>query len=266
MIRILAAFGCLLFTPFAAAQESPPPPAAGEWVQLFNGKDLTGWTPKINGYPAGENFADTFRVADGLLTVSYDKYDAPFNERYGHLFWKDKLSSYRLRIEYRFIGQQAPGGQAWALRNSGVMIHGETADSMRVTQRFPTSIEVQFLGGAGDGVARPTANLCTPGTHVFYNGKLHTPHETRSKSKTYDGDQWVTVEVEVHGNGKIKHMVNGETVLEYEQAQLDPRDTDGKRILDSRGGNLMISEGSISLQSESHPIQFRKVELLVLKE
>lgn len=246
----------------AAAPEKKPD---GEWVQLFNGKDLTGWTPKIRGYAAGENFADTFRVVDGLLTVSYDKYDGPFNQRYGHLFWKDKFSNYRLRVEYRFIGDQAKEGEAWATRNSGVMIHGETAENMGKDQKFPTSIEVQFLGGLGMG-ERTTGNLCTPGTNVVYNGKLHTPHTTNAKSKTYDGDQWVTLEVEVHGNGKIKHIVNGETVIEYEQPQLDPRDADAKTIIAARNGNLMLSEGTISLQSESHPVQFRKVEILVLKE
>ncbi len=46
----------------------------GEWIQLFNGKDLTGWTPKIAGYEAGVNFANTFRVEDGMIRVRYDGY------------------------------------------------------------------------------------------------------------------------------------------------------------------------------------------------
>ena len=36
-----------------------------DWIQLFNGVDLDGWTPKITGYPVGENYANTFRVEDG---------------------------------------------------------------------------------------------------------------------------------------------------------------------------------------------------------
>ena len=39
------------------------------WIALFNGKDLDGWTPKIKGYAAGENYGDTFRVEDGVLKV-----------------------------------------------------------------------------------------------------------------------------------------------------------------------------------------------------
>ena len=93
--------------------------------------------------------------------------------------------------------------------------------------------------------------------------KLITQHCTDSRSKTYHGDEWVTVEVEVHGNGVIKHIVDGETVLEYEKAQLDDRDPDGRRLI--KDGEKMLHEGYISLQSESHPIEFRKVEILPLK-
>ena len=232
------------------------------WIALFNGKDLDGWTPKIKGYPAGENYADTFRVEDGVLKVSYDKY-SKFDGKFGHLFYKTPFSHYRLRVEYRFVGEQCPGGPSWAIRNSGAMIHGQTPESMGKDQEFPVSIEVQFLGGNGRD-KRPTANVCTPGTNIVMGGKLITEHCTDSKSKTYHGDQWVTVEVEAHGNGVIKHIVNGETVLEYEKPQLDDRDADARRLI--KDGDKMLHGGTISLQSESHPIEFRKVEILPLEE
>ncbi len=232
------------------------------WIALFNGKDLDGWTPKITGYPLGENYADTFRVEDGVLKVAYDKYPK-FEGKFGHLFYKSPFSHYRLRIEYRFVGDQCHGGPGWAFRNSGVMIHGQPPETMRKDQEFPVSIEVQFLGGNGRD-KRPTANVCTPGTNIVMGGKLITQHCTDSKAKTYHGDQWVTVEVEAHGNGVIKHIVEGETVIEYEKAQLDPKDADGRRLI--KDGEKMLSGGSISLQAESHPIEFRKVEILPLKE
>ena len=237
-------------------------PAEKGWIALFNGKDLDGWTPKIKGYPAGENYADTFRVEDGVLKVSYDKY-SKFDGKFGHLFYKTKFSHYRLRVEYRFVGEQCPGGPGWAIRNSGVMIHGQTPESMRKDQEFPVSIEVQFLGGNGRD-KRPTANVCTPGTNIVMGGKLITQHCIDSKSKTYHGDQWVTVEVEAHGNGVIKHIIDGETVLEYEKPQLDESDADGRRLI--KDGDKMLKGGTISLQSESHPIEFRKVEILPLEE
>ncbi|NCO43396.1 MAG: DUF1080 domain-containing protein [Armatimonadetes bacterium CG_4_10_14_3_um_filter_66_18] len=242
------------------AQDSLP---KGEWVSLFNGKNLAGWIPKIKGHDLGDNFGNTFRVEDGLLKVSLDQYGGKFDDRFGHLFYKDKFSHYVLRVEYRFVGDQCPGGPGWAFRNSGIMIHGQSPESMGKDQSFPVSIEVQTLGGNGKD-ARSTANLCTPGTNVVLDGKLFTPHCTNSTSKTYPGDQWVTVVVEVHGNGTIRHIVDGEKVLEYEQPQLDPNDGDAKKLI--KDGDVMLREGSISLQSESHPVEFRKVEIKVLDE
>lgn len=235
-----------------------------KWIPLFNGRDLTGWTPKIRYYELGDNFANTFRVVDGLLTVSYDGYDT-FNKRYGHLFYKDTFSHYRLRVEYRFIGQQCPGGEGWALRNSGVMLHGESPTTMSKDQDFPASIEAQLLGGTGQGT-RTTANLCTPGTNVVMNGELILRHCTSSTSKTYDGDQWVTVELEVLGDKVIRHKIDGETVLSYEQPQLDSRDAHARELIAAQGGHLLLKSGTISVQSESHPVQFRKIEIMLLDE
>ncbi len=239
-------------------------PSAGKWIPLFDGKSLEGWTPKIKGYPAGENYADTFRVEDGVLKVSYDKYEK-FDSKFGHLFYKTKYGKYRLRVEYRFVGQQCAGGPGWANRNSGVMVHGQTPESMRQDQDFPVSIEVQFLGGDGKK-PRTTANVCSPGTHIVMHGKLVTQHCNNSKSKTYTDGEWVTVEVEAHGDGAIKHYVNGELVLEYEKPQYDPGDGDAKKLIEANGGEKLIKEGTISLQSESHPIEFRKVEIMPLEE
>ena len=229
-----------------------------EWIQLFNGRDLAGWTPKITGYEAGDNFGDTFRVEDGVLRVVYDEY-GDFDGRFGHLFYEEPFAHYVLRVEYRFVGEQAPGGPGWALRNSGVMIHGEPPESMAVDQDFPVSIEVQFLGGDGSG-ERPTANLCTPGTNVVMAGELVTRHCTNSTSRTYHGDEWVTVEVEVRGGELIRHLIDGESVLEYARPQLDDREEHARQLAVAQGG-LQLESGTISLQSESHPIEFRRVEL-----
>ncbi len=221
-----------------------------KWTQLFNGKNLDGWKIKIKGYELGENHGDTFRVEEGLLTVGYDKYDK-FDSKFGHIFYEEPFSHYVIRVEYRFVGDQAPEGPGWAFRNSGIMVHGQSPESMEKDQDFPNSIEVQLLGGKGSG-ERPTANLCTPGTHVVMDGKLWKKHCLNSKSKTYHGDQWVTVEVEVRGGDVVKHMIDGKVVLEYTKPQLD----DG----------TILRQGSISLQAESHPVQFRKVELRKLKD
>jgi hypothetical protein len=249
VIAISIAFGAV-----ALAEDSD-----GDWVQLFNGSDLSGWTAKIKGYPAGENFGDTFRVEDGLLKVCYDQYEGKFEGRFGHLFYNRAYSNYVLRAEYRFAGEQIDGGPGWARRNSGFMIHGQTPESMALNQDFPVSIEVQLLGGFGTGT-RPTGNLCTPGTHVVIDGELITRHVINSSSETYHGEQWVTVEVEAHGDEKIIHRVNGETVLEYNAPQLDPKDADASRLI-TDGAPIALKGGTISVQSESHPIHFRKIEI-----
>jgi hypothetical protein len=235
----------------------------GEWIQLFNGKNLDGWTPKIKGYAAGENFGNTFRVENGVLKVSYDQYKA-FDGKFGHLFYKEKFANYILRVEYRFTGGQSSGGPSWAVRNSGVMIHGESPDTMDKNQEFPASIEVQLLGGDGRR-DRPTANLCTPGTDVVMDGKIVPRHCTNSKSKTYHGDGWVTVEIEVRENKSIKHIVDGQVVIAYTEPQLDERDAHSKKLIE-KAGTKTLSGGTISLQSESHPVEFRKVELKRLSE
>jgi hypothetical protein len=255
-------FALVLLLLFVPPLVSAADPDKKEWISLFDGKDLTGWVPKITGYDAGVNFGETFRVENGVLKVAYDKYDT-FGGRFGHLFYKTSFSHYVILIEYRFVGEQAKGGPEWAFRNSGVMVHGQPVASMKKDQDFPICIEAQFLGGRGDGSARSTANLCTPGTNVVMNGQLETRHCINSSSKTFDGDQWVRAEIEVHGGGEIVHKVNGETVLRYEKAQIGGGNVAGHDPALKRDGEILTA-GSISLQAESHPVEFRKVEVLNL--
>ena len=223
-------------------------PAGEKWIPLFNGKNLDGWTAKVKGYPLGENPGQVFRVEDGLLRVTYRDVD-DFEDRYGHLFYQNPYFHYRLRAEYRFVGEQVRGGPGWAFRNNGLMVHGQAPETMAIDQSFPDSIEVQLLGGNGSE-ERPTGNVCTPGTHIVITGELTKTHCLSSKSKTYHGDQWVTIEVEVHGHGEIIHRVNGEEVLRYEKPQLD--------------NGTPLESGTISIQAESHDTDFRKIEILPL--
>lgn len=236
-------------------------PPKKEWVSLFNGRNLDGWTAKIKGYDLGDNFAKTFRVVNGVIQVSYDGYGGKFDGRFGHLFYKTPYSNYMLRLEYRFIGKQLPDGPGWAYKNSGVMIHGQEPKSMLKDQDFPVSAEVQLLGG-DDSTERHTGNLCTPGTNAVIAGKLETQHCFDSTSETCRGEVWVKLEVEAHGHGVIIHRINGKEVFRYEQVQYDERDADAKRLI--KDGNLKISGGSISLQSESHPVEFRNIEIKAL--
>ena len=198
------------------------------------------------------------------MKVSYDKYKT-YDEKFGHIFYKNPFSHYRLRVEYRFVGEQVPGGESWAYRNTGLMLHGEAPETMALDQSFPVSIEVQLLGGNGKD-PRSTANLCTPGTHVVMGGKLVKRHCISSQSKTYHGDQWVTCEVEVRGNKIIRHIMEGKTVLAYTKPQLDDSEEHSKALAKKNGGIFCSQVARFHLQSESHPVEFRKVELLELDE
>jgi len=230
-----------------------------EWIHLFNGKDLDDWIIKINKHPLGENFNNTFRVRNGLLVTCYDEYDR-FDEEFGHIFYKNPYSHYKLRVEYRILGEQVDGGPDWALKNGGVMYHSQPPETMLVNQDFPVCLEAQLLGGLGQE-ERPTGNLCTLGTHVVIDGKLVTEHTIYSTSGTYHTDQWIRLELVVFGDSIIHHIIDGDTVLTFSKPQIGGDMPEGFPFPE---GTLLHS-GYIALQAESHPFEFRKVELLDLE-
>ena len=232
-----------------------------DWVPLFNGKNLDGWVVKIAGHELGDNYGDTFRVENGVIKVSYDKY-TEFGARFGHLFWRQKLSHYLLAVEYRFVGEQMKGGPSYARLNSGVMIHSQAPESILKAQDWPISVEAQFLGEGPTG-ERHTLNVCTPGTEIFMNGEMVKAHCTNSTSRTYRGDEWVKVEVEVLGSERVRHIIDGKTVLEYDKPQIGGGVANNYDPAVKKDG-MLLNEGYIGLQSESQPVEFRKVELLNL--
>ncbi len=253
---------CLCLAQAASyAQKTKP-----HWVQLFNGKDLSGWDLKFTGYNLNDNYNNTVRVEDRIMKISYDNYTT-FTNQFGHIYYNKPYSYYRLVVEYRFVGTQAKGGPSWDVRNSGVMVHSQSAGSVGKNQEFPVSLECQLLGGLNDG-ERTTANLCTPGTYVEVDDKANREHCINSTSKTYNGDGWVTVEMIVLGDSLIQHLINGKVVLAYTHPKIGETGADIARYLDTGYQKRMdtpLKEGYIALQAESAPIQFRKVALLNLE-
>ena len=259
LLLVGVVFLCLWSSPTVAQSNAD----REEWISLFNGKDLNDWIIKIRGHEVGENFGNTFRVNNGMIEVRYDKYTT-FDNQFGHLFYKQPFSNYRLRVEYRFVGEQVPGAPDWAIRNSGAMLHSQDPRTMPAEQDFPISIEFQFLGGLSNGMARSTGNMCSPGTNIVYGGKLETRHCINSTSETFNGDQWVVAEAIVLGNKKVTHLINGKSVIEYSEPQVGGGAVSGHNPAVKQDGKP-LTEGYIALQSESHPVDFRKVELLNLK-
>ena len=269
----LIKFSCFLILIYSCSKISDS--NIENWEVIFNGKDLKDWKIKFANQNLNVNYKNTFQIRDSVLKVVYDNYDS-FDNNYAQIYYKKPYSYYKLKFEYRFTGNQTKGGAGWAKRNSGIMIHSQSPESNDFGQSFPVSIEVQLLGGLSKG-KRPTANLCTPGTAVIMNKKINYNHCIFSKSKTYDGDQWVSGEIIVHGGEKISHIIENDTVLSYEKPQI------GGGFVDSKLGDVdwtsngvenkeywiskegeVLESGYIALQAESHPVDFRNISLLNL--
>ena len=250
MIRLIL----ILFFALTLSGAKEPP----KWKSLFNGKDLTGWQVKIATYPLGENFGNTFRVEDGILKTRYNAYDS-FMSRFGGLYYKKKFTSYRLKVEYRFTGELTPGAPSWGFRDGGIQYHSQSPESMKIDQSFPVCLEYNLLGGNGKD-DRPSGDICCSGTYVSIDGKKNSSYCTPpTVKKTFHGDQWIILEIEVKGDS-IRHFVNGEEVLHFENPRYNPDHTIGKTFIVN--GNDKVREGYISLQSNSHPMDFRKIEIM----
>lgn len=251
--------GVLLITCKPAVEQIDP--AKEEWVSLFDGSNYDDWTPKFAGFELGENHKERFVYKDSLLSVRYDVKDS-FNGNFGHLYYKEKFSHYRLRAKYRFIGNQMTDGPGWAVRNNGLMLHCQEPSSVGLEQDFPISLELQLLGGNGTD-KRTTANLCTPGTNVVMGDSLFTPHCISSVSKTYHGDQWVEVEALVLGDSLVQHIMEDKVVMQFSKPTIGGGNISGYKESAYQEGTA-LKDGYISIQAETHPIDFKSIELLDL--
>ncbi len=235
-----------------------------EWKELFNGRDISDWIVKIHRHEVGVNYGNTFRVEDNMIRASYENYGEAFDDQFGHLYYKQPYSYFRLQMEYRFVGELYPGAPSYTIMNSGVMFHSQDPRTMPKEQNWPISVEMQFLGGLEEGKSRPTGNMCSPGTEVFYKDKMYPGHCINSTSETYFGDQWVKAELIVFGDSLVIHMINGDTVLQYTQPQI------GGGVVERYDPSLkqdgeLLTEGFIALQSEGQPVDFRNIRLLNLE-
>ena len=239
------------------------PAPTGNWIAIFNGKNLDGWTVKIAGENLNDNYRNTYRVEDGLLKVSYDQYDK-FDNRFGSLFYNKKFSHYWIRAEYRFVGSLVSGAPRWAYKNSGLQLHCQAPETMRKDQQFPVTVEFDIVGGWYLG-SKPTGDVCQNGTHVLIDGQPLKGKCSKLSDITIRDDRWVTVWAEVDGAKRVRQMVNGAEVVEYTDLTLDEGDPDARRLLAS-GADKVLSSGYISVQSNGAPIEFRRIEVLPLDD
>ncbi|MGI9544323.1 MAG: 3-keto-disaccharide hydrolase [Cyclobacteriaceae bacterium] len=259
-----------------AATTNTVDPEKEDWTSLFNGTNLEGWDIKIAGYELNNNHNETFVVSDSMIRISYDNYEE-FNDAFGHMYYKNPYSYYKMSFDYRFVGEQLKGGATWNVRNSGIMFHSQSAASNELGQGFPVSVELQLLGGLNEG-ERTTANVCTPGTTVEMGDTVSYDHCINSNSLTYHGDQWVHVEALVMGGESMTFIVEGDTVLSFQRPQVgggfisaeyDGKDWDQFGVIRDKEdwiakAGTVLTEGYIALQAESHPIDFKNLKLLDL--
>ncbi len=233
------------------------------WKKIFNGKNLKGWHPKIHHHKYNENYANTFSVKDCTIVVNYDGYQE-FNERFGHLFYKKSYSHYKLKLKYRFIGTWRKDAPNYIALNSGVMFHSQPPKSILKEQNWPISVEMQFLANLPNGAKRPTGNMCSPGTNIYYKGKPFPEHCLDSSSPNFEPSEWVEAELTVLGDSLIEHRINGQLVLTYTKPSI------GGNMINQANPKYFIEGkalkiGFIGLQSEGQPVQFKDIYLAVLK-
>ena len=253
-------FLCILF--FSVSYSQVENLESSDWISLFNGKNLDGWTVKISGQPINKNIHNTFYAEDGILKVSYAEYEK-FDMQFGHIFTNISYSHYIFRVDYKIFGSGMPDAPHWTNLNSGVMLHAQSPQSMRIEQGFPVSLEGQFLA-VGATAGTQTGNVVTLGTHIEIDGKLTKEHIVDSNSKLFPVDTWVTFEAEVHGNEEIIYRVNGKEVIRCTHPQLDDTDKDAKRLI-AAGASKQVSQGFIALQAEGQPVWFKNIQIKVLK-
>ena len=208
--------------PMAAPKES-------ETINLFNGKDLTGWhhdIPEMDTVPEARN---PFIVRDNMLVS--------LGTPQGHLITDKQFENYRLETKYRFAGE--PG-------NCGVLVHASTPRSLY--KMFPKSIEVQmYHENAGDfwcivediKVPNMAKRRGPPEEWGVIEGKKRRILNLTDGTENPLGE-WNEMKIECLGD-EIKVWLNGEHV--------------------NYGYESTATEGQIAVQAEGAEVEFDYIKL-----
>lgn len=177
---------CLCALSVALVGSARPGADVDEFVALFNGRDLTGWTVE-------NSTTNNFTVQDGVLRV-----EGPA----GWLRSNDQYGNFSLRVEVRFLTPDADSGIFLRAPGpaSNVFIRGWPANAYQVQVR--------------DMSVNRTTN-------PFWIGNLYR-HRVAPGETTYDGDaalraaqptsEWQLFEIEVSGDRLVARL-NGVAVL-----------------------------------------------------
>jgi hypothetical protein len=180
-----------------------------------------------------------------------------------------------LRGEYQVWGTQASGGPSWAVQNNGFMLHSQSMATMTLNQDFPVSMEAQLLGPgnntSGGATSASTMNLCTPGTgfSTTPTGSTNNSHCVPAKPTTRAAlnTGWQKVSALILGDSMHTYYAgpNGtDSVLRYyKPVYLSGNIANPPSGMPANGTRL--TGGYITIQSETHPFRFRKIEVLNLQ-
>jgi hypothetical protein len=198
-------------------------------IELFNGKDLSGWHADVPDMEKDSSLKTPFIVRDGKLVS--------LGTPGGHLITDNVYENYAIDVEYRFTG--TPG-------NCGLLVHASTPRALY--GMFPKSLEVQMMHeNAGDFWC------IVEDVKVEDMEKRRGPKEkwgiTEGKERRIvnltDGTEkplgeWNTMHVECVGN-TVKVILNG--------------------VLVNEGFDCTASKGRIAVQAEGSEVEFRKIVL-----
>jgi hypothetical protein len=195
---------------------------AGNWVSLFDGRTLAGWTGFRTGRPP-----EGWQVVEGAITRVGPGGDIVSERQY---------ANFELSLEWRV----APAG------NSGVMFRVDPA--ARVT--YESGPEMQVLDDAGhpDGKSRLTAAGAAYGLYPAPPGIVKP------------AEQWNSARLVVN-DASIEHWLNGVKVVEYELWSDDWELRVKNSKFAQWPGYGRATRGHIALQDHGDRVSFRNIRI-----
>lgn len=253
-----------------AGGQRPPTGGAGgsdgDWMPLFNGRDLTGWTPS-QGHAA--LFAAGTLDGEPVIHVYPTQADKS-NQPEATLRTNQSYSSYVFHLEYKW-GTKRYGSRSNSERDNGICFH----ICNNPAQVWPESVEFQLgeqaLSASNDWVsghifmlinktrAQWTSTMVN-GLRVFSEtgtksmiGAPMSYHKAMTDKRRDKPTEWNIVELTVHGSKDATYMMNGEVANRVTDMECQ-----------ENGTWRPLSSGPIALQAEYAEIYFRNIKIKIL--
>jgi len=239
--KLHVVFACLAATATLTAQDG--------FVQLFNGKDLSGW--KV---PAGDN--GHWRVVDGVID-----YDAESEAKDDKNLWTEReYADFVLKVEWRLKSTPYINPSVPIVRADGT--HKKDADGKEIRISVPDSDSGIFLRGSSDAQVNIWGWPTGSGEVYGYRMNKKMPPAVRAavtpaKNADRDIGEWNAFEITMRGD-RLTVVLNGETVIT--KAQLPGVPARGPIALQHHG-----SKKDGKWVSPPSLVQFRNISIRELR-